>query len=101
MKYIVQAAGMIVAIMLFAGSTFAEAHKPGNNPLVIAVAAKISEEKAKEIALKEISGNVTEVVIERKKGKNVYVVEIIEKGSGEEVDVFVDIETGEVVGTDR
>jgi hypothetical protein len=31
----------------------------------------------------------------------VYVVEIIEKGSGEEVDVFVDIETGKVVGTDR
>jgi uncharacterized membrane protein YkoI len=48
-----------------------------------------------------VPGNVTEVVIEKKRGKKVYVVEIIEKGSGAEVDVFVDIETGEVVGTDR
>jgi uncharacterized membrane protein YkoI len=101
MKYIIRTIGIIVVILLVAGNTYAEADKAGNKPQVIAAAAKISEAKAKEIALKEIPGTVTEVVIEKKSGKKVYVVEIIEKSSGEEVDVFVDIETGKVVGTDR
>jgi uncharacterized membrane protein YkoI len=92
---------MVIVIVLFAGSAYADADIAGNKPQVIAIAAKISEEKAKEIALKEIPGNITSVVIEKQLGKNVYVVEIIEKSSGEEVDVFVDIDTGEVVGTDR
>jgi uncharacterized membrane protein YkoI len=101
MKYIMQTAGMIVVVILFAGSAYTQAQKDGNKPQVIAVAPKISEEKAKEIALKVIPGDVTAVEIEKQLGKNVYAVEIIEKGTGEEVDVFVDIETGEVVGTDR
>jgi uncharacterized membrane protein YkoI len=101
MKLIVQTAGMFVVMMLFAGNAFAEASPAPDKPLVVAVAVKISEEKAKEIALKVIPGDITSVVIEKQLGKNVYVVEIIEKGTKEEVDVFVDIETGEVVGTDR
>jgi uncharacterized membrane protein YkoI len=42
---------------------------------------------------------VTKVVIEKKKGKNVYVVEIMSEKKGE-IDVFVDVLSGKVVGTD-
>jgi Peptidase propeptide and YPEB domain len=61
-------------------------------------AAKITTENAKKIALQRVPGKVTDVTIERKKGRNVYVVEI--QTEGREVDVFVDTQTGEVVGTD-
>jgi hypothetical protein len=61
-------------------------------------AAKITVENAKKIALQRVPGKVTDVTIERKKGKNVYVVEI--QTDGREVDVFVDTQTGEIVGTD-
>jgi len=64
-------------------------------------AAKISQEKASEIALEKVPGKVTSVEIEKKLGKKVYVVEILEKVSGAEVDVLVDMETGEVLGTER
>jgi uncharacterized membrane protein YkoI len=62
-------------------------------------AAKITEEQATKIALERIPGKVTEVKIERKRGKSVYVVEIQTPNGGEK-DVFVDIQTGEIVGTD-
>ena len=39
------------------------------------------------------------MAIERKRGKNVYVVEIQTADEGEK-DVFVDIKTGRIVGTD-
>ena len=42
---------------------------------------------------------VTDVAIEKKGGKNVYVIEIQSPEQGEK-DVFVDIETGKIVGTD-
>lgn len=61
-------------------------------------AAKISADDAKRIALQRTPGKVTDVTIEKKRGKNVYVVEI-QTGS-REVDVFVDTQTGEIVGTD-
>jgi Peptidase propeptide and YPEB domain len=61
-------------------------------------AAKVSIADAKNIALQRMPGKVTDVTMEKKRGKNVYVVEI-QTGSGE-VDVFVDTQTGEVVGTD-
>jgi len=60
---------------------------------------KITEEQATKIALERIPGKVTEVTIERKRGKYVYVVEIQTPDAGEK-DVFVDIQTGEIVGTD-
>ena len=44
-------------------------------------------------------GKVTGVVIEKKKGKTVYVVEIMTEKKGE-IDVFVDIVSGKVIGTD-
>jgi uncharacterized membrane protein YkoI len=61
--------------------------------------AKISEEQAKKIASKYLPGEITGVKIERKKGKEVYAVEIQSKDRGE-LDVLVDIMTGKVVGTD-
>ena len=61
--------------------------------------AKITPEQATETALKAMPGRMTSVVIERKRGRHVYVVEIMTSNSGEK-DVFVDIETGAVVGTD-
>jgi uncharacterized membrane protein YkoI len=61
--------------------------------------AKVSGDQATKIALAEIPGKATSVKIERKKGKNVYVVEIQTPKDGEK-DVFVDIETGKIVGTD-
>ena len=101
MRKVIRALGPLAVIVLFAGSAHSQTHKADEMHQATAPAAKISEEKATEIALKKVPGTVTSVVIERKRGKNVYVVEIIEKSSGQEVDVFVDIETGKVLGTDR
>jgi uncharacterized membrane protein YkoI len=61
--------------------------------------AKVSGDQATKIALELVPGKATSVKIERKKGKNVYVVEIQTPKDGEK-DVFVDIETGKIVGTD-
>lgn len=63
--------------------------------------AKIDGFQASEIAAKKIPGEVNSVKIERKGDHNVYAVEIIAKEDGLEWDVFVDIETGEIVGTDN
>ena len=60
--------------------------------------AKISAAEATKIALERMPGKATDVKIERKLGKNVYVVEI--QTSRGEKDVFVDIESGKIVGTD-
>jgi hypothetical protein len=61
--------------------------------------AKVSGERATQIALGAIPGKATSLKIERKRGKNVYTVEIMTKDQGEK-DVFVDIESGDIVGTD-
>jgi hypothetical protein len=73
---------------------FAQDKTPSTPPV-----PKISADEAKERALKVVQGRVTSVVIERKRGKHVYVVEILSPASGEK-DVLVDIETGEVIGTE-
>ena len=59
--------------------------------------AKISEDRATQIALGRMPGKATAVTIERKRGKNVYVVEI--QTSRGERDVLVDPETGKILGT--
>jgi uncharacterized membrane protein YkoI len=64
-----------------------------------AVAAKITEEQAKASALKAMPGKVTKVQIEKKRGKTVYVVEIMSEKKGE-VDVLVDMVSGKVIGTE-
>jgi hypothetical protein len=67
--------------------------------------AKVSGEQTTQIALQVFKGTPTKhlvtptkLSIERKKGKNVYVVEVTTKDK-EEKDVFADIESGEFVGT--
>jgi len=61
--------------------------------------ARITPEQATETALKAMPGRMTSVVIERKRGRHVYVVEIMTSNAGEK-DVLVDIESGEIVGTE-
>jgi uncharacterized membrane protein YkoI len=61
--------------------------------------AKITREAATIAALKVIPGKLGDVLIERKRGRWAYVVEIV-TAKGDEKDVFVDIENGEVIGTD-
>jgi uncharacterized membrane protein YkoI len=79
-------------------SSFGKYHREPKKQVVPPV-AKVTGEQATKIALKQVHGEARSVSIERKLGKNVYVVEVVGKDGGEK-DVFVDIETGEVVGTD-
>ena len=81
-------------------SSFGKYHR---NPvkMIEPPVAKINGLQASEIALKVIPGKVTSTEIERIGKHNVYAVEIISDKDGGEWDVFVDIETGEVVGTDN
>ena len=76
-----------------------QAQQPGPKKERAQPAAKITEEQAKKIALERIPGEVTDVAIEKKRGKNVYVIEIQSPEQGEK-DVFVDMESGKIVGTD-
>jgi uncharacterized membrane protein YkoI len=93
-------AGLLAILLVAPAMAAAQAQQqpgpPTERPRPV---AKISEEQAKKIALERIPGKVTDVTIERKRGKNVYVVEIQTPDQGEK-DVFVDIVTGEIVGTD-
>lgn len=57
----------------------------------------ITEEQAKAIALKAVPGKVSDVAIEKKRGKNVYVVEIVTDKEVEK-DVLVDPASGKVLG---
>ena len=59
---------------------------------------KITKEQATKAALEQVPGKVTDVTIEKKRGKNVYVVEI-QSDQGEK-DVLVDMESGKVIGTE-
>jgi uncharacterized membrane protein YkoI len=60
---------------------------------------KITKEQATKVALEQVPGKVTDVTIEKKRGKNVYVVEILSPDQGEK-DVLVDMESGKVLGTE-
>jgi peptidase YpeB-like protein len=78
-------------------SSFGQFHR---NPLPYTPpVAKVTTDQAQAIALQTIAGRVNSVAIERKRGKSVFTVEVITPDR-QERDVFVDIQTGEVVGTD-
>ena len=62
---------------------------------------KITEEQAKESALKALPGKVNKVELEKKEGKKVYVVEIITEKQEQKKDVWVDPVSGKVVGVDK
>ncbi|HSH93743.1 MAG TPA: PepSY domain-containing protein, partial [Roseimicrobium sp.] len=81
-------------------ASFGKHHREPRKQTVPPV-AKVSSLAAKETALKEVPGKVTSMKIERYGKHNVYAVEIIATKYGVETDVFVDIESGKVVGTDK
>ncbi|MBU5672230.1 PepSY domain-containing protein [Paenibacillus brevis] len=71
----------------------------GTSAVVAAEAATayIGKEKAKQIALTEAPGKVTDVDLERKRSVTYYEVEIDRQDSGREVDVHVEAVTGKVL----
>jgi uncharacterized membrane protein YkoI len=90
----------LLAILLLTPVTAAaQTQQPAPPAERAPAAAKITKEQATKVALEHIRGKVTDVTIERKRGKNVYVVEIQSPDQGEK-DVLVDMESGKVVGTD-
>ena len=91
--------GLLASLLLVAPAVVVQAQQPSPSKERAQPAAKITKEQAKKIALERIPGEVTDVAIEKKGGKNVYVIEIQSPEQGEK-DVFVDIETGKIVGTD-
>ena len=62
---------------------------------------KISKEQATQAALQALPGKVTDVTIEKKRGKTVYVIEIVAEKDGAETDVLVDMTSGAVLGMDH
>jgi uncharacterized membrane protein YkoI len=92
--------GLLASLLLVVPAVaVVQAQQPGRSKERAQPAAKITEEQAKKIALERIPGEVTDVAIEKKRGKNVYVIEIQSPEQGEK-DVFVDIESGKIIGTD-
>ncbi len=94
--------GELVASDAVPGTDMSSFGKFHRNPVKVVTppVAKVNGVQATEIALKKIPGTANSVKIERMGKRNVYAVEIIADKDGAEWDVFVDIETGEVVGTD-
>jgi hypothetical protein len=96
--------GLLIASDIIPGKEpkdFGKFHEAENVPQFEPPVAKITSEEAVAIGIAEVPGEVTSVSIERKRKKNVYVVEIQAEPDGRETDVFVDIESGEVVGIDK
>ena len=62
---------------------------------------KVSDEQAKAIAVQTVPGEVIDVAIERKLGKKTIVVEVIADADGAETDVIIDMETGNVLATEK
>ena len=59
----------------------------------------INKQKAKEIALKEVPGTITDIDLEREHGNVVYEVDITKENSFEEVEVQIHANTGKVLST--
>src|SRR5262245_23709550 len=62
---------------------------------------KISDEQAAEIARSTVPGEVMDIAVERKLGAKRLVVEVIADADGAEIDVIIDMESGEVLGTEN
>ena len=62
---------------------------------------RISQDQAVQAALKSFPGKVTDVALEKKHGKTVYVIEMTPDQGKEETDVLVDSETGQVLGIEK
>ncbi len=70
-------------------------------PAASSEVSRISEERAKEIALDAVPGDITHVGIERKLGAKRYVVEVLAREDGAETDVIIDMQTGEILGIEN
>lgn len=81
-------------------ASFGKHHREAPKQIASPV-ARVTSQQATEIALQEVPGKVTSTKIERFGKYTVYAVEIVAAKDGVETDVFVDIESGKVVGTDR
>ena len=68
---------------------------------VAAANPRISKDQAVENALKVLPGKVTDVTMERKRGKMVWVIEIVADKDGAENDVLVDMNSGVILGVER
>lgn len=89
---------LVCAGPAFAGAVDAKANTDAK-AVSAPVGAKITSEQASVIALKAVPGKVTGVTVEKKRGKNVYVVEIMSATDGE-TDVLIDPVSGKVIGTE-
>jgi uncharacterized membrane protein YkoI len=61
----------------------------------------ISEDDAKQIAVKQVPGKAVDVAIEKKLGANRYVVEVRPAAGGKEVDVVIDMVSGKVLSVEK
>lgn len=61
----------------------------------------ISQDDAKLIAVKAVPGKAINVAVEKKKGINRYVVEVMPVAGGKELDVIIDMASGKVIGIEK
>jgi uncharacterized membrane protein YkoI len=93
---------LIATVVAIAGEPPAfAASETRTAPVAANVSPKISQEQATQAALKALPGKVTDVTVEKKRGKNVYVIEIVADKDGAETDVLVDMDSGAVLGMEQ
>ena len=63
----------------------------------VADATNLTEEQVIEIALLEVPGEVEEVALENHRGRQFFEVEVIAADGGEEVEIRIDADSGEVL----
>ena len=90
-----------VAVALYMTAARADVLTKGADAPFLLAQGKITKEQATANALKVLPGKVTDFTIERKRGKEVYVVEIVADKDGSENDVLIDMTTGAVIGIDK
>lgn len=61
----------------------------------------ISQDDAKLIAVKAVPGKAINVAVEKHKGINRYVVEVMPVAGGKELDVIIDMASGKVIGIEK
>jgi hypothetical protein len=61
----------------------------------------ISQDEAKLVAVKAVPGKAINVAVEKLKGINRYVVEVVPTAGGKELDVIVDMVSGKVIGVEK
>ena len=61
----------------------------------------ISQDDAKLIAVKAVPGKAINVAVEKQKGINRYVVEVMPVAGGKELDVIIDMASGKVIGIEK